>query len=463
MLRHISLNLEEGPDTNKKLPNTRVLKTIMLPNSFPYHFGKRGFHDLEQEHDLITERLRKTLYYGKNPNTDRPSLPLTEIAVEFFNEAAPRQLGKLDTYMASSSSRQTCMSPCSMMMGMLYIKRLRRHNMDYLQQISSSDLFLISVMMASKFIYDEEKRIAFGQGLDRGWFSYTDMIILNDHLNCLTIWNKFGREVMQILAASIVTYLAGLLVMVGSTVMVTYMSTALVSVRLISSPSLPRLVDTPVSLSSQQEFNTIYHREDLPTINECNNTGTEQELPGRLDRSSTGEVPDANSNEQTIVSNVLSQLLAVVTLKDSYLEFLRAVRDRYMFSAGETFSKRRGKKEEILCAEGPCLQNARKSCKNVTNCVTLSSSHCRECLNKRQSGNDGTGTSTGCFRKYPSGPHLTESAFSGIGFGVRCCCSTGNYDSQQDLLNQGSLLLAFSDISLGFMTGPYHTAILGNT
>lgn len=29
------------------------------------------------QHDLITERLRKTLYYGKHPNTDRPSLPLT--------------------------------------------------------------------------------------------------------------------------------------------------------------------------------------------------------------------------------------------------------------------------------------------------------------------------------------------------------------------------------------------------
>lgn len=265
------------------------------------------------------------------------------------------------------------------------------------------------------------------------------------------------------LAASIVTYLAGLLVMVGSTVMVTYMSTALVSIRPISSQSLPTHVETPVSISSQQQFNNIYHRDGLPTINECNETGTEPSLPGRMDRTSTGEVPDENSKEQTFVSNVLSQLLAVVTLKDSYLGFLRAVRDRYMFSAGQTFCKRRGKKEEILCADGPCLQNARKSCENVTNCVTLSTGHCTRCLNKRQSGNDGTPTE--CIRQYPSDSYPTESAFTSDVFGVRCCCSTGSYGSQQDLLDPGSLFQTFSDISLGFMTGPYHTPwpILGQT
>ena len=30
------------------------------------------------------KRLRKTLYYGKNPLTERPSLPVTELAVELL-------------------------------------------------------------------------------------------------------------------------------------------------------------------------------------------------------------------------------------------------------------------------------------------------------------------------------------------------------------------------------------------
>lgn len=38
------------------------------------------------------------------------------------------------------------MSPCSMVMGMIYVNRLKKKNTDYLQQVSSSDLFLISMV-----------------------------------------------------------------------------------------------------------------------------------------------------------------------------------------------------------------------------------------------------------------------------------------------------------------------------
>lgn len=33
--------------------------------------------NLLKDHEELSERLRKTLYYGKQPTTDRPSLPLT--------------------------------------------------------------------------------------------------------------------------------------------------------------------------------------------------------------------------------------------------------------------------------------------------------------------------------------------------------------------------------------------------
>lgn len=33
--------------------------------------------NLLKDHEELSERLRKTLYYAKQPTTDRPSLPLT--------------------------------------------------------------------------------------------------------------------------------------------------------------------------------------------------------------------------------------------------------------------------------------------------------------------------------------------------------------------------------------------------
>ena len=40
------------------------------------------------------------------------------------------------------------MSPSSLMAGMLYTRRLRKKNPSYLHQVSSSDLFLISMVNA---------------------------------------------------------------------------------------------------------------------------------------------------------------------------------------------------------------------------------------------------------------------------------------------------------------------------
>lgn len=43
-------------------------------------------------------------------------------------------------------SREACISPCAMMLALVYIERLRHRNPEYLQKISSSDLFLISMV-----------------------------------------------------------------------------------------------------------------------------------------------------------------------------------------------------------------------------------------------------------------------------------------------------------------------------
>lgn len=44
--------------------------------------------------------------------------------------------------------REACISPCAMMLALVYIERLRHRNPEYLQKISSSDLFLVSMVCA---------------------------------------------------------------------------------------------------------------------------------------------------------------------------------------------------------------------------------------------------------------------------------------------------------------------------
>lgn len=49
--------------------------------------------------------------------------------------------------------REACISPCAMMLALVYIERLRHRNPEYLQKISSSDLFLISMVSVLCFVF----------------------------------------------------------------------------------------------------------------------------------------------------------------------------------------------------------------------------------------------------------------------------------------------------------------------
>uniref|UniRef100_A0AAY4DL76 Protein CNPPD1 n=2 Tax=Denticeps clupeoides TaxID=299321 RepID=A0AAY4DL76_9TELE len=182
-------------------------------------------------HQRLSDRVRKRLYYGLEQDgaLDALSCPVTDIAVELLQKSAPSPIRKLHKKYAAHVAREACISPCAMMLALVYIERLRHRNPEYLQQISSSDLFLISMMVASKYLYDEgeeeevfndewgaagkldvqtvnvlemnflnaiewslftepseffnilsrlETRIAERQGLKRGWFTYTDLCVL---------------------------------------------------------------------------------------------------------------------------------------------------------------------------------------------------------------------------------------------------------------------------------------------
>ncbi|KAM9836169.1 protein CNPPD1 [Aulostomus maculatus] len=197
-------------------------------------------------HQKLTERVRKRLYYGldKEVSLDALSCPVTDIAVEIFQKSAPSPIRKLHKKYAAHVAREACISPCAMMLALVYIERLRHRNPEYLQKISSSDLFLISMMVASKYLYDEgeeeevfndewgaagkldvqtvnnlemnflnaiewslfteprdffdvlselESSIAEREGMKRGWFSYTDLCVLLEH----SAWNQALTAIYQ--------------------------------------------------------------------------------------------------------------------------------------------------------------------------------------------------------------------------------------------------------------------------
>ncbi|XP_072325625.1 protein CNPPD1 isoform X2 [Scyliorhinus torazame] len=197
-------------------------------------------------HSKLTERVKKRLYYarGMDYNMDVLSCPVTDIAVELLQKSAPSPIRKLRKKYAAHVAREACISPCAMMLALVYIERLRHRNPEYLQQISSSDLFLISMMVASKYLYDEgeeeevfndewgaagkldvqvvntlemnflraidwnlyvntqdffellsrlEGRVAESQGLKRGWFTYTDLCVILEQ----ALWQQAFTELYQ--------------------------------------------------------------------------------------------------------------------------------------------------------------------------------------------------------------------------------------------------------------------------
>ncbi|TRZ00188.1 hypothetical protein DNTS_032259 [Danionella cerebrum] len=219
-------------------------------------------------HEQWSERVRKRLYYGldsENP-LDALSCPMTDIAVELLQKSAPSPIRRLHKKYAAHVAREACISPCAMMLALIYIERLRHRNPEYLQQISSSDLFLISMMVASKYLYDEGEEeevfndewgtaakldvqtvntlemnflnaivslllcsskelhrrihyftcgnIAERQGLKRGWFTYTDLCVLFEQTNwkdaLSTIYQHFTK-VTCMLGILYLTSIAGLI------------------------------------------------------------------------------------------------------------------------------------------------------------------------------------------------------------------------------------------------------------
>ncbi|XP_060811866.1 protein CNPPD1 [Bombus pascuorum] len=233
-------------------------------------------------HDEFLNRISKSLYYSKLPVTECLSLPVTELAAELFNEVkGGYTLERLDVEEASRISRNACVSPCSLVLALLYLERLKDCNPEYLQQVAPSELFLVTLMVASKFLNDEgeddevfntewalsadltvlqinqlekdflkaidwtvfvhnqefwerlqklEKDVAYREAQKRNWFSYTELTCLMNSTQLTAI----AQVVVNISTICLATYTAGVITLLGSALVASYLPGTVLSPRQIN-------------------------------------------------------------------------------------------------------------------------------------------------------------------------------------------------------------------------------------
>lgn len=321
------------------------------------------------DHDVLNDRLSKSLYYGRDtPSCDRLSLPITELCVDYFNlagfdttltgqsdlEMTKSRLDRLDVARAAAVSRETCASPTSLVLALLYLERLRGSNPTYLHSVSSADLFLVSLLVASKLLHDdgEEDEVfneewATSAGMEKkdlnrleiefltnidwnchvstkqfegmtdrleksviqrqvntrrgGWTTYTDINVLSRYIHLQIVWERLANIALKVTAVCLAAYAASLMTMLGTCYALTRANlgpTAVSqSLNTLKSAvtSSPRTIGSP---SVQHKPNSSSGTEDpMPDLSNMDAVTLEQLASEESDTSSITEFITASINQ----------------------------------------------------------------------------------------------------------------------------------------------------------------------
>lgn len=194
---------------------------------------------------------------------------MTEFCVAEFNADLESKLGNLDVARAAEMTRETCASPTSLVLALMYLERIRCQNPNYLQSVSSTDLFLVSLMVASKYLYDDGeedevfndewassgnlekkelnrleleflsaidwnlyihpkdfestsqrleasvagKQVSMRQGQ---WMTYSDINILSNQMEMIRIWQLLYEYTFKVTAVCAFAYAASVMTMIGT-------------------------------------------------------------------------------------------------------------------------------------------------------------------------------------------------------------------------------------------------------
>nr|CAG4643206.1 EOG090X069C [Ilyocryptus agilis] len=223
--------------------------------------GRRSTTPQVADYSSLSERIKKTLYYGCE--TDLCSFSLTGVVVETFARQDTLFLEKLRFDHAACLSEDAKVSPCTFVLALIYLERLCKKNPNFVSSLPSSKLFIISVMVASKFLHDEgeeeanwtecakmevgqlnklekdflqaidwelyvdeedfaralsaiERRVAWREGLKRDWLTYTDLDVLTTSQLLTDTLHLIHDLVVNVTIACMTAYLASLVTLLGS-------------------------------------------------------------------------------------------------------------------------------------------------------------------------------------------------------------------------------------------------------
>lgn len=199
---------------------------------------------------------------------DRFSASMTQFCVDRFSGVNPDQgLDRLNILRAAEMTKVTCATPTSLILALIYLDRLRTKNPAYLHKVSSTDLFLVSLMVASKYLHDDgeddevfasdwakagkmektelaDKEIDFLCAIDwailvdkfefeakvkelemeiaikevekRGWLSYTDLMVLTRRLKWIKLMELIYECTLKVTVVCATAYAASLMTLLGT-------------------------------------------------------------------------------------------------------------------------------------------------------------------------------------------------------------------------------------------------------
>jgi len=214
-------------------------------------------------------------------------------------------------------------------------------------------------------------------------------------------------------------YIASVLTMVGSTVALTAVSLALGSV-------VPPAIQPQVPLPTT----SILSPEPEPVKNVSEPMKTCEE----------------NCQTSASKNSLLSQLFAVIALPETLVHLIYGTQKKIV--SHETYSNTE-MPQQLLCANGPCTFSANKNCQNVS-----SGSSVQSVWDRVSTSLDCNCRNSGKQDKCRSHCNCDKDREHDLSWNhVKCCCTSKGFEV---LSPDGhwSLHDRFSDISLGFRTGP---------
>lgn len=208
------------------------------------------------DHEEFLNRIKKTLYYGSpTVKCTKISRPLADYAADIFSEShRGHSLSRLNFVTVGNLT----VTPCSLILAMIYLDRLNVVDPAYARRITPSELFIVSMMVSTKFYcgYDEdiylsawaesgnisvdhmkalelefldaigwrvyvsnheffeklksvEKVLAKRQGLARGWLTYTELI---NFLPTMTL----AKQILNYSTVIALSYTASMMTIAGA-------------------------------------------------------------------------------------------------------------------------------------------------------------------------------------------------------------------------------------------------------